>query len=362
MRNSDFFELFSLSRLGANAVFRRLILLTFVFALFACGGGDGGGSTGPAGPSGQDGAAGPTGPAGPPGNDGATGSAGPTGPAGPPGNGGATGPTGPQGPPGQNVNVVQITNADIAARNFSANQAGLSVFAPPPPQWSELRFYTPLTGANPVGTFVGGGIGNKAMFQITGFNGLPLQLLSKIEIDRKLLIGASEPYLNFLIDLDCNSNEDLNTITLGNAATLGTLRNQRRVLVMTPNAVAGTDAGVGYTRFSVTPASAAWYIVGTPTLGLAQNPTPPASALTSFDFATYPNACILDGVSGDGGLLRNTALGACVTGAGLPGTALGNCGQTHAGVLLIVADSANLLERDTRVRRIKVNDMEILFQ
>jgi Collagen triple helix repeat (20 copies) len=344
-----------------------LAILAMTLNLSACGGGgDSQGATGAAGQNGSDGAAGPQGPSGQNGNDGA---AGPPGPGGQNGNDGAAGPTGPTGlagPPGTDAGAVVVKSADLPALNFSANLASLSIVAPPAPQYSELRLYTPPSAANLVGTFVGGGAGNKAMFQIPGFNGLPLRLLSTIEIDMKTLIGGPSfvPYFNFLVDLNCNANEDLNVVTLGNASTVGTLRNGRRIIVMQPvTAGPGVDVGLGYTRYTVTPSSAAWYIVGgAPSLGLALFPPGPLAPLSNMTSADYSAACLLDGVSGDGGLKRNTALGACVTGAGLPGTALGNCGQTHSAILLNLGDSNNLIETDSRVRRIKINETVITFE
>ena len=339
-------------------------MIAIALCLAACGGG--GDSQGTAGQNGADGAAGPQGPSGQNGTDGAAGPPGPTGQNGNDGAPGAIGPTGPAGPPGTDAGALIVNNANLSSLNFSTNLASLSIVAPPAPQYSELRLYTPPSAANLVGAFVGGGAGNKAMIQIPGFNGLPLRLLSTIEIDMKSVIGGPTlvPYFNFLVDLDCNSNEDLNVVTLGNAATVGTLRNGRRIIVMQPTTVGpGVDVGLGFTRFTVTPSSAAWYIVGgAPSLGLALFPPGPLAPLSNMTSADYSAACLLDGVSGDGGLKRNTALGACVTNAGLPISTLGNCGASHSAVLLNLGDSNNLVETDARVRRIKINETVVSFE
>ncbi len=63
-----------------------------------------------------------------------------------------------------------------------------------------------------------------------------------------------------------------------------------------PGAVSTTT----FVVLSATSTDIGWAMSGSPTLGLTLNAsgTPPGT-LSSFDFASYPNACIVDGVSAD---------------------------------------------------------------
>jgi hypothetical protein len=114
-----------------------------------------------------------------------------------------------------------------------------------------------------------------------------------------------------------------------------------------------------------TSASAAdWRIVGTPLLGFGANPSgTPAALSPSFSLAGYPNACIIDGVSADNGLLRNTNIPACVTNAALtPATDLAQCGAAHKGAMVLLGDSSTVNAREWRVKRVKIKEREIVFR
>ncbi|MFM7331304.1 MAG: hypothetical protein ACKO1L_06540 [Brachymonas sp.] len=78
--------------------------------------------------------------------------------------------------------------------------------------------------------------------------------------------------------------------------------------------------------------------------------------------AGYPNACIVDGVSADGGLPRNLTIPACVTGAALPTTASAACGQAHKGALILLGDSNSLAAKTYQVKRVKIKDRVIVFR
>ena len=88
-----------------------------------------------------------------------------------------------------------------------------------------------------------------------------------------------------------------------------------------------------------------------------------AAALTWFDFATYPNACIVDGISGDGGLWRNTTIApaTCNTGAGLLATAPATCALPHAGALVAVGGSTNLTVQNWDMNLVRVNNRYYTF-
>lgn len=215
------------------------------------------------------------------------------------------------------------------------------------------QFTTPATSAQPAGAFVGGGTGNKGIIGFDGFDGLRLLDLSTVEIDAKQISGTpGNFYMNFVVDVDCVKNRDLSLLTLAQ------LRAFRRIVVWIPSA--STPLPNGYTRYSATSADAAWLIVGTPNLGIGANPSGPATALTAWTGNSA--ACLVDGVSGDGGLPRNVAIPACVTGAALPGTASAQCGLPTKSALLLLGDSNNLVAKQWNVKRLKIKDREIIFQ
>ena len=215
-----------------------------------------------------------------------------------------------------------------------------------------LGISTSATSPQATGTYVGGGRGNKAIVQLDGFDGLKLSDLAGVELDAKLVTGAANNfYMNFLVDLDCVKNEDITTMTIAD------IRVNRRIIVWIPGA--GALQPDGYTRYSVASIDAQWLIVGSPTLGMGANPSGPATAL---GLTGFPNACIVDGVSSDGGLPRNLNVPACVTGAALPTTASASCGVGHKGALILLGDSNNTAAKTYNVKRVKIKDRVIVFR
>ena len=225
-----------------------------------------------------------------------------------------------------------------------------------------LSLLTPTTTLAPIGTFVGGGRGNKAIVQLSGFDGLKAADMASLEFDVQNIAGAgSLLYMNFIVDLDCIKNENTSPST---TLSLADIRTNRRILIWDPS-LSGLPAPVlqpdGYQRYSTNTSTAAWLIVGSPTFGIGPNPSGPPTSLATL-VAAHPNACIADGVSGDGGLPRNSSIPACVTGAALPTTASAACGISHAGALLLLGDSGNTSLREWRIKRIKIKDRTVLFQ
>jgi hypothetical protein len=172
-----------------------------------------------------------------------------------------------------------------------------------------------------------------------------------VELDAKITGGTGNFYMNFLVDLDCVKNEDVNTMTIAD------IRTSRRIIVWIP--AGGALQPDGYTRYNVSPTDAQWLIVGSPALGMGQNPSGPATAL---GLTGFPNACIVDGVSADGGLPRNLNAPACVTGAALPTTASASCGAAHKGALILLGDSNNTAAKTYSVKRVKIKDRVIVFR
>lgn len=217
-----------------------------------------------------------------------------------------------------------------------------------------LSMRTLASAANPVGAFVGGGVGNKAITGFSGFNGMKLSELGGLEFDAKILVGpTTNIYFNFLVDLDCSADENLGLLKLADITA------RRRIVVWNPNIASGYAVGGGYTRYAGSFADSQWNIVGAPALGMSPLGNPSA-ALTPL--SGYPFACVVDGVSGDNGLPRNLAQPACVTAAALnPATDAANCGAPTQGAMLILGDTANLIAREILVKRVRVRDRVITF-
>ena len=223
------------------------------------------------------------------------------------------------------------------------------------------------TSTAPVGSYVGGGNANKVVFQIDSFDGMKLSDFLTAEIEFRsdgYTTFDDGPYLNLLVDLDCVKNEDT-----APTATLADLRAGRKVLVMNFYRMASDLAGAGITttsdgfsKYSVDRSTAIWNVAGADSVGLVSNPGRPSRALTAFDSTTYPNACIINGRSGDGGLFRDkTAAPACDTTAGLASSAPAICAKPHAGVLLNAGGSTNTQAYDMRIRNLKINKRTYTF-
>jgi hypothetical protein len=219
-----------------------------------------------------------------------------------------------------------------------------------------LVISTPATSQQATGTFVGGGRGNKGIVQLDGFDGLKVADLGAVELDATMVTGGTlNFYMNFIVDLDCVKNEDVTTMTIAD------IRASRRIMVWNPGA--GVIQPDGYTRYSTSASAADWRIVGNPPLGFGLNPSGIAAALTpTFSLAGYPNACIVDGVSADGGLPRNLNVPACVTGAALPTTASASCGVGTKGALILLGDSNNITAKTYKIKRVKIKDREVVFR
>ncbi|TAG26382.1 MAG: hypothetical protein EAZ37_09185 [Burkholderiales bacterium] len=221
-----------------------------------------------------------------------------------------------------------------------------------------MNISTPCTTATAVGTFVGGGSGNKAIVQFDGFDGLKVSDLASVELDARSIVNTSGTqlfYMNFVVDLDCVKDE------VPASLQIGQMRDRRKIVVWQPNAVAGVVQPDGYTRYSATPSTNQWGIVrgATPTFGMANH----IDANGPLGIAGFPNACIVDGVSADGGLLRDrSAAVSCATATGLGAGDPAICGLASKGVLLLLGDSGNFANRSFNVKRLKIKDRVITFQ
>lgn len=215
-------------------------------------------------------------------------------------------------------------------------------------------------GANAVGSFVGGGNGNKAVLQLPGLAGTKLIDFKDMAMDVK---GATTSggrnvyaYVNFTVDLTCDGSP------LAANATLADVRKKRRIVIYDPFAkFVQQDNAISDSAFSTVKFSRAtpgWRVsAGTPVgSGVALNPDYIGhETLTGFDFATYPNACIVDGVTGDGGMYRDKSDAQCDTTAALAGDKPAACGKPYSGAIVVLGDSGTVVASDWKVKKIRFN-------
>ena len=225
---------------------------------------------------------------------------------------------------------------------------------------------TLASGTSPVGSYVGGGNGNKAVLQLPGLTGTKLKDLKDITMQ---LSGPSSAtngsstknvyaYMNFTVDLDCSA------APLAASATLDEVRARRRIFIydpfvnfiqQAPSAISATDLStIRFTRSTPGWRVSAGTSVGT---GVAINPAYIGNeTLDGFDFTNHPNACIVDGVTGDGGMFRDkSADAACDTTAGLAPTAPARCGKPYRGAIVVLGDSGTDVPVQWKLKKVRVN-------
>lgn len=223
-----------------------------------------------------------------------------------------------------------------------------------------LTMAAPATAAQPIGALVGGGTGNKAVLQFSGLNGMKLADLKSLEIMAQHISGNTNlgPYFNFIVDLQCN--------TALPGSTIGDLRT-RRVIGFSPGVASlyTSDFSTGMRTLSITDKTPGWFIVGTPLLGVPapnSNNGNPLAGVDGFDFATYPNACIVDGPSGDAGLFRERTAAGCDTGAALTAADPARCAKSHAGAILVMGDSVSVAARQWKLQSVSIAGRKYAFK
>lgn len=216
-------------------------------------------------------------------------------------------------------------------------------------------------GASPVGAYVGGGTGNKAVLQLPGLAGVKLSDLKQIELELKgdaggIGQGLPYAYLNMTVDLHCDATP------LQAGATLEQVRARRRIVIFdTYYHFMQASSEISTSEFksiAITPATPGWRIsAGTPVGSVAINPNYNGSeTLEGFDHAAYPDACIVDGITGDGGMLRNASADpSCATSAALAPSNLAVCGAPYAGPILVLGDSGTTTASEWQFKRVKVD-------
>lgn len=218
---------------------------------------------------------------------------------------------------------------------------------------SSSPILTTRTGTNPAGAYNGGGLGNKAILGIQGFNGMPLGELNTIEyIWREMDAAHPNPvalrvYLNLILEPD--------PIGFPGVYKILTIQDTLGVIDVTP-----TPIGPG--RWDYTwPTDANKLLMCVNPAGLPDPPNPimsvwtaPAPGVPFFTaldntyftqtfrladiVASYPNAILADASSGDGGLPNSSVIPA---------------------FLVVVGDSANLLLSSRLIEQVKVNGVNV---
>ena len=286
-------------------------------------------------PAGPPGVTGPQGTAGPPGPPGPQGAAGPQGPAGPPGAVGLMGPQGPAGPPGHGPSDFSV-NAAAVDGGFSDGSIVLR------------------TGArtNAAGAFHGGGTGNKAIFGVFGFDGLPMGDLVSVAYTWRNVHGSGgpffnppagpsvlTPYVNVLVDFDPLGAHDVRVLvllddSLNGAITsaIGTYANPGGLNVLTYAWTSALDClVVGSTPGTIPGGVAAHVTVG------------PAWAERAYRWADLvaanPAAVLVDAFPADGGL---------------------PAGAVMPSILLVSGDSSTTQRSGKRITALSVNGSSVL--
>ena len=169
-------------------------------------------------------------------------------------------------------------------------------------------------GAADVGGFNGSGTGNKSIAGLTGYDGTSLGELSLLAMESEAVTGASTPYFNVVVDLDCGCG-DLSLIVAD--STLATI----------------SELGDGTTRMEYLASAPQWKAVG----GLGDILPPHLDATggaLSDVLAAYPRACLSDADTGDNGLPRDTVTTA---------------------IMVIEGDSVNTSALEQRVAAVEVS-------
>ncbi|QHE87198.1 hypothetical protein [Hydrogenophaga sp. BPS33] len=218
-------------------------------------------------------------------------------------------------------------------------------------------------GSNTVGGFVGGGAGNKAVLQLAGLNGMKLRDFHSMTVELQgdeagVTSQPVSPYvaINLTIDPQCSADP------IPSDATLNQLRERRRILSFDPYyhfiQPAPHLSSEELRVMTVTPATPGWRpSAGTAILGKSQpdfNPNNHAGRLEEFDFESYPEACIVDGATGDAGMYRDVTDETCATSNALDGTASARCGLPYSGALLFLGSSSATQVSNWLVKEIKV--------
>jgi len=273
------------------------------------------------------------------------------------------------------------TLADLTTGINSNGAASLSVWQKVLPSYQTAITTFPLP-ATPVtagvmtlhvdaGSFIpvrylDGQLGRRTVMRLDGFSGIRLSALQRIEMDVRQgnqpdsMING--PRIELVVDTNCSS-------TTGAGETVGQLRNHRKVIRFDPTyttySVTPPDHAA-FTTVVATPATKGWYIVrdggvndaGMQTTGNFNG----NGTLSTFDFASYPNACLVDAPAASPESDRDLTLCGSGTYPVIGDAAPGYCAASMNAVSVVVGSSTNLALRDWQIRRVKINGRTVLFK
>lgn len=250
-----------------------------------------------------------------------------------------------------------LTGGSVAPASY-ANRVDLSVNGGFVENFQEVgAIFRTKTNVNPVGGYNGGGIGNKAILGNYGFDGLLLSALTSLSWRSKNLTPQNiqppvQQFMNLQVELDPVNYAGVYAIFALLNANPGPLQ-QGVVTTPAPNETEVTwNAATDYTQVVVdrgmflSSAPIPWPGPGTfnaANLGVGAG-DPPVGAWPARSYkwssivAAFPNACIRNANTNDGGLPRNTIT---------------------AGVLLVSGDSGTVIIHERRLISWKLNGAEI---
>lgn len=225
----------------------------------------------------------------------------------------------------ENINLAR----EISVRDLSVNEAAVS------DGFSEHSIVLRTTEqVNSAGSFTGGGLGNKAIAGVVGFDSLPLSVLNSIGFSWENVVGPAgpnflppeaittvTPYMNMLVDFDPNGAGDIRLLNL--------LTDQ---LSSTISLSVGTYVNDGSNRLTYS-----WtrdqnvLIVGAPPDPVPGGVAPSVSIGASWFENSYswnalvaanPQAIFVDAYPGDGGAPAGAILPAILLNSGDSGTVI----------------------------------------
>ncbi len=248
------------------------------------------GTSGQVGPQGLPGADGPVGPQGPKGDTGATGANGAD---------GAQGATGPKGDKGD-AGFSGASRKELApgVHFIGVNRAIAGIDAGAGVGSTDAALVRLLNGNSTTpGSYNGGGLGNKAIIGLTGYDKLPINQLQSISFSSK--IDASNPpfanfYLNMLVDINCDE------------------LNPAYVMIVAEKNEQVRDGSYKTYNYVVTENSfrSVGGVYGLPIHGDVDGL--PLTGLTNYN----SGACLVDANIFDGGMPRNTIMPAILLATG----------------------------------------------
>ncbi|MDQ7971572.1 MAG: hypothetical protein REJ24_03345 [Rhodocyclaceae bacterium] len=224
------------------------------------------------------------------------------------------------------------------------------------------------TGSGPAaaaGAFVGGGVGNKAVLQLPGFDGLKVRDFKRIEIemqpDAGYLPGQGLPYVSFdfVVDMQCGQPPLAADATIAQArARYRTVTYDTYYQYLQPGGEHYGSIGPGHDATAViTPQSRGWRVsAGTPIGSTDINGS--ETGQTPLDVAALPaDACFADAAPADGGMFRNAAASpACAVATALDASAPAACGAAYRGAYLFLGSSGNQHASTWQVRSLSYNN------